>query len=134
MGLAKEEPTNEIVQELLTEFGPTLIELGHKAWMIQANALSHTSYAGSMTDGVKQGLRKRIWCGIKGVFRDHHEGFKMERGMGYAPIGGRGAGCWSVANDGQVIPGEKAKIDDEATARCDTGTNGDNRAIFMMGA
>ncbi|KAF7852599.1 uncharacterized protein EAF02_012186 [Botrytis sinoallii] len=110
MGLAKEEPTNEI-----------------------ANALSHTSYAGSTTDGVKQGLRKRIWCGIKGVFRDHHEGFKMERGMGYSPTGGRGAGCWSVANDGQVIPGEKAKIDDEATARCDTSTNGDNRAIFMMG-
>ncbi|KAF7886567.1 uncharacterized protein EAF01_011245 [Botrytis porri] len=134
LGLVKEEPTNEIVQELLTKFGPTLIELGHKAWMIQANALSHTSYAGSTTDGVKQGLRKRIWCGIKGVFRDHHEGFRMERGVGYAPIGGRGAGCWSVASDGQVIPGEKAQIDDEATVHCNAGINGDNRAIYMMGA
>lgn len=58
----------------------------------------------------------------------------MERGVGYTPIGGRGAGCWSVGSDGQVIPGEKAKIDDEATAHCNTGNNGDNRAIFMMGA
>ncbi|KAK6595097.1 hypothetical protein H4I95_10455 [Botrytis cinerea] len=134
MGLAKEEPTNEIVQELLTEFGPTLIKLGHEAWMIQANALSHTSYAGSTTDGVKQGLRKRIWCGIKDVFRDHHEGFKTERGVGYAPIGGRGAGCWSVASDGQVISGEQARIDEKVTTRCKIGTKGDSRAIFMIGA
>ncbi|KAM0132716.1 hypothetical protein ACHAO1_006605 [Botrytis cinerea] len=60
MGLAKEEPTNEIVQELLTEFGPTLIKLGHEAWMIQANALSHTSYAGSTTDGKLESVSGEI--------------------------------------------------------------------------
>lgn len=60
MGLAKEEPTNEIVQELLTEFGSTLIKLGRKAWMIQANALSHTSYAGSTTDGKLESVSGEI--------------------------------------------------------------------------
>lgn len=58
----------------------------------------------------------------------------MERGVGYAPIGGRGAGCWSAASDGQVISGEQARIDEEVTTRCKIGTKGDNRAIFMIGA
>lgn len=49
--MPKEEPSDDVVQDLLTEFGPTLVELGHHAWMIQANALSKTSYAGRKVDG-----------------------------------------------------------------------------------
>ncbi|KAG4025124.1 hypothetical protein MFRU_066g00270 [Monilinia fructicola] len=161
MGLVKEEPKSEVVQELLTEFGPKLIELGHKAWMIQANALSHTTYAGSKNDGkpervysrldekfavklkveeitvgldrlmdtrIKLGLRKRVWGGLKEIFKDHHEGLRMERGRGYAPIGGRGAGGWVAASDGRITSGS-----DNQVASPIASITGDNRAVFMMG-
>ncbi|KAJ8061339.1 hypothetical protein OCU04_010402 [Sclerotinia nivalis] len=84
--------------------------------------------------GVKLGFRKRVWSGLKVIFKDHHEGVKMERGVGYAPICGRGAGGWAVASDGQVITGREVRIDDQATAGRTIRTTGDNRAMFMMGA
>ncbi|QSZ30403.1 hypothetical protein DSL72_004926 [Monilinia vaccinii-corymbosi] len=127
-GLPKEEPTSEMVQELLTEFGPRLIKLGHKAWTVQANALSHTTYAGSKNDGVKLGFKRRVWGGLKEILKDHHEGLRMERGKGYAPIGGRGAGGWVVASDGQITGGS----DDQVVSPI-TRITGDNRAVFMMG-
>ncbi|RAL59206.1 hypothetical protein DID88_006661 [Monilinia fructigena] len=127
-GLPKEEPRSEVVQELLTEFGPKLIELGHKAWMVQANALSYTSYAGSKNDGIKLGLRKRVWGGLKEIFKDHHEGLRMERGRGYAPIGGRGAGGWVAASDGHIT-----SRSDNQVASPIASITGDNRAVFMMG-
>ncbi|KAI9644464.1 hypothetical protein NHQ30_006485 [Ciborinia camelliae] len=180
-GLPKEEPTDESVQELLTEFGPRLIELGHEAWKIQADALSRTNYAGSTTDGklerisskrddikekfeiemkveeipiysrgslgkVSISLRKRIWGGLKGVFKDHHDGLKMERGMGYAPLGGRGSGGWATASGGEITIGSRGEgvsrplpapgqEGNGGGAGGDRGDNrGDNRAMFMMGA
>ncbi|ESZ89830.1 hypothetical protein SBOR_9788 [Sclerotinia borealis F-4128] len=132
-GLPKEEPTNEVVQDLLTKFGPRLTDLGQKAWMIQADALSHTSYAGSIDVGVKLGFRKRVWNGLKGVFKDHHEGLKMVRGVGYAPIGGRGAGGWVVGSDGHITAGTRGSGREAASSGI-TGMNGDNRAFFMVGA
>lgn len=37
-----------------------MIELGHKAWKIQADALNHTSYAGSKTDGKLESISNRL--------------------------------------------------------------------------
>lgn len=79
---------------------------------------------------VKLGLGKRIWHGFKSVLlRDHHEGLRMQRGVGYATFGGRGAGAWPwmaegggerIGNDGGRTVGRMRKDD--------------KRAIFMMGA
>lgn len=71
-------------------------------------------------------MRKRVWGGVKDLFKDHHGGLRMERGKGYAPIGGRGAGGWVAASDGQITaPKDETKPI--------TSTTGDNRAVFMMG-
>lgn len=85
--------------------------------------------------GVRLGFRQRVWDGLKGVFKDHHEGLRMERGMGYAPIGGRGAGGWVAAPDGQVISGgsRRAGSDNRGVAGNIASATGDNRAVFMMG-
>ncbi|APA14883.1 hypothetical protein SS1G_14442 [Sclerotinia sclerotiorum 1980 UF-70] len=133
-GLPKEEPTDETVQELLLDFGPELVKLGHTAWMIQANALSQTSYAGSTTNGVKLAFRKRVWSGLKDIFKDHHEGLRMERGVGYAPIYGREASEWAVVSDGQISTGRVVRVDGQVTADRTIRAPGDNRAMFMVGA
>ncbi|KAE8443334.1 hypothetical protein EG329_001977 [Mollisiaceae sp. DMI_Dod_QoI] len=41
-----EEPTEKFVNDVIEQFGEKLIELGHNAWRIQADALSKTDYAG----------------------------------------------------------------------------------------
>lgn len=78
--------------------------------------------------GIKLGLRKRVWGGLKEIFKDHHEGLRMERGRGYAPIGGRGAGGWVAASDGRITSGS-----DNQVASPIASITGDNRAVFMMG-
>ncbi|PQE06455.1 hypothetical protein CJF32_00002395 [Rutstroemia sp. NJR-2017a WRK4] len=47
LGLPRPEPTDQLVQEVIVNFGPALAKLGHSAWKIQADALSRTDYAGS---------------------------------------------------------------------------------------
>ncbi|KAM3071271.1 hypothetical protein ACMFMF_007744 [Clarireedia jacksonii] len=49
LGLPRPEPTDQLVQEVLVNFGPTIARLGHQVWEIQADALSRTDYAGTGT-------------------------------------------------------------------------------------
>lgn len=41
------EPSDDFVKHMLYDFGPQLILLGQRIWMIQADALSKTEYAGN---------------------------------------------------------------------------------------
>lgn len=54
-----EEPSEEFVLDVIEHFGKTLIELGHNAWKIQADALSKTDFAGDGSSSTKMAHQQK---------------------------------------------------------------------------